>query len=287
MYKILEKELWSDGLNTVKPAIKNIYYKGNLDLAISKNPKLATVGTRRIKEYGGRIIEKWMSRFIDEGVIIVSGFMYGVDQKAHGECLRNGGKTIAVLGWGIDWKVSDSDVEMYEKILENDGLILSEYEGEAIPELWKFPQRNRIVVGLVDAVLVIEGAEKSGSMITAKLTKNFDKLLMAVPGPITSRVAEGTNNLIKRGEAKMVTSAEDVLREMGLGSGQMSLGFRSLIVDGRSLVDPILEVLVDEPKSVDELARILRLPINEVLAKVTSLSLRGLVEERGGKYCKV
>lgn len=278
VYMVLEKGLWNESLKTVKPPVKNIYYKGDISLLMGERPRLAIVGTRRITEYGAKVIEKWMSKLVDSGIVIVSGFMYGVDQKAHRECLNNGGKTIAVLGWGIDWKVADVDIELYEKILEKGGLILSEYGGCEVPELWKFPQRNRIVASISDAVLVVEGAEKSGSMITAKLAKKFDKVLLALPGPITSRVAEGTNNLIKKGDAKMVTSAEDILAEMSLGTGQMNLW------QNIKISDPILEVLADEPKSGDELARILRLPVSEVLVRLSDLSLKGLVEERKGKY---
>ncbi len=278
MYETLERDKYKKEWERVKPAIKNIFYKGDVKLLMDEKPRLAIVGSRRMTEYGAKIIEKWMSKFVDRGIIIVSGFMYGVDQKAHTECINNGGKTVAVLGWGIDWQVMDDDVEMYEKILEKGGLILSEYEGRAIPELWKFPQRNRIVAGICDAVLVIEGAEKSGSMITARLAKQFDKVLLSLPGPVTSKVAEGTNNLIKRGEAKMVTSAEDVLRGMGLEEGQMSL------LGEVKILDPILEILENESKSVDELARILRQPVNEVLIKLSYLSLRGLVSESNGKY---
>jgi DNA processing protein len=281
MYKIFGSEMWSDNLKKIKSPVKNLFYKGNINLLTSHKPRLAIVGSRRMTEYGAKIIEKWMSIFVDNGIIIVSGFMYGVDQKAHMECINCGGKTIAVLGWGIDWEVMKNDVEMYNKILESDGLILSEYEGDSIPELWKFPQRNRIVAGISDSVLVIEGAEKSGSMITARLAKQFDKRLLALPGPITSKVAEGTNNLIKLGKAEMVTCAEDVLKEMEIGSGQVSL-----LCEPKA-EDPILEILENECKSVDELARILRQPVNEILIKLSNLSLRGLVEERAGKYWNI
>jgi DNA processing protein len=293
---VFEKDLWGNNLKIIKPPVKNIFYKGDINLLTGEYPRLAIVGSRRMTEYGGRVIEKWMSKIVDAGIVIVSGFMYGVDQKAHWECIKNGGKTIAVLGWGIDWKVMDSDVEIYEKILESGGLILSEYEGDARPELWKFPQRNRIVAGISDAVLVVEGAIKSGSMITAKLTKQFDKKLLALPGMVVSKVAEGTNNLIKTGEAKMVTSADDVLREMGLGVGQMELVLSCQMSPTRAdqpltedvrYRDPVLEILEDESKSVDELARILRQPVNEVLIKLSNLSLKGLVEEKNGKYWRM
>lgn len=278
---VLEEILWSKDLKNIKPKLKKLYYKGNVDLLVGEYPRLAIVGSRRMTEYGAKVIEKWMSELVNAGVVIVSGFMYGVDQKAHSECLKNAGKTVAVLGWGIDWRVAENDIEMYEKILEKDGLILSEYEGEKAAELWTFPARDRVMAGICDAVLVIEAAEKSGSLITVKFARSFSKKVLAVPGQVTSKVAEGTNGLIKRGEAVLVSSASDVLRELGLGTGQMSL-----LVD-RYSYDPILSLLSDEPKTVDEISRLLKINMAELLSKLTEMSLVGQVEERAGKYWKV
>ena len=189
-----------------------------------------------------------------------------------------GGKTVAVLGWGIDLPVAENDIEIYEKILEVDSLIVSEYEGQKQAELWTFPARDRVMAGICDAVLVVEAAEKSGSLITVKFAKQFGKKVFAVPGQVTSKVAEGTNGLIKRGEAILVSSVNDILREMNLATGQMSL-----LVD-RYVSDPILSLLSDEPKTVDEISRILRINMSELLSKLTEMSLMGQVEERAGKY---
>ena len=146
-----------------------------------------------MSDYGQRVIEKWMSVFVQKGITIVSGFMYGVDQAAHKACLENGGKTIAVLGWGIDMKVASDDQILYQNILEVNSLIVSEYEGETLGNRVTFPRRNRIVAGVADAVLVIEAAEKSGSLITARLANSFGKPLLALPGLVTNKIAEGTN----------------------------------------------------------------------------------------------
>ena len=254
-----------------------MYYKGNIDLLLDDSPKLAIVGSRRMTDYGARVIEKWMPLLVERGVTIVSGFMYGVDQTAHRTCIENGGKTIAVLGWGIDWQVAREDEDLYRKILEDNGLILSEYEGKTAPLLWFFPQRNRIVAGISDAVLVIEGSAKSGSMITAKLATRFGRKLLAIPGPVTSRVAEGTNGLIRDGKAKAVTSAEEILEEMGLVPGQMKLEVN--LVD-----DPMLSLLADGERSVDELTRLLKMSVAQVLGKLTELTLCGMITEAGGKY---
>lgn len=280
MTQVLASGKYRGAWEKIKPKLGKLYYKGNIDLILSDQPRLAIVGSRRMTEYGAKVIEKWMIELIHAGVIIVSGFMYGVDQKAHKECIDNGGKTVTVLGWGIDWQVSENDVEVYEKIIETGGLILSEYEGEKPAELWTFPARDRVMAGICDAVLVVEAAEKSGSLITAKFARSFGKKVLAVPGQVTSKVAEGTNGLIKRGEGIMVSSASDILKEMNLSAGQMSL-----LVD-RYSSDPVMSLLSDEPKTVDEISRILKINMTELLSKLTEMSLLGVVEERGGKFWK-
>lgn len=273
----LPKEKWSQSLRQIKPEILSLFYKGEIDLLLNSSPKLAIVGSRRMTEYGQRVIEKWMPTLVEKGVTIVSGFMYGVDQTAHRACLDNGGKTVAVLGWGIDWPVAQIDEELYQRIIEVDSLILSEYPDKTVPELWMFPQRNRIVAGIADAVLVVEGALKSGSLITARLATSFGKKLLAVPGPVTSRVAEGTNSLIRDGKARAVLTAEDILKEMGLSPGQMTLSLENID-------DPLVSLLADGERSVDEMSRLLKLSVGEVLGKLTQLALAGLVTEAAGKY---
>lgn len=269
-------ERWTEDLKRVKPRILNIYYRGNVELLLNNSPKLAIVGSRRMSDYGLRVIEKWIPTFVSRGVTIVSGFMYGVDQAAHKACIENGGKTIAVLGWGIENAVSSGDQKLYEKLLEVDSLILSEWQNQR-SEKWTFPERNRIVAGISDAVLVIEGAEKSGSMITARLARRFGKKLMALPGQVTSTLAGGTNKFIRQGKAAMVTTAEDVLKEMGLKNGQVEL-------DLKSGLDPLIDLLRESDRSVDELVRLSRLQLPEVLQKLTELVLVDEVIERAGKF---
>lgn len=273
----LEKDRWSKNLFNITPRIERLYYKGMAELLLDDKPKLAIVGSRHVTDYGVRVIEKWMPEIVAAGITVVSGFMYGVDQVAHRACLENGGKTIAVLGWGIEKNPANDDVEIYEKIIENGSLILSEYEGKCGGNTWTFPARNRIVAGISDAVLVVEAAEKSGSLITARLAGKYDKKLMAVPGMVTSKVAEGTNELIKTGKAGMVTTAAEIIRGMGLSSGQVAFDWQEININ------PILAILQREDKSVDELAALLRISIPEVLGKLTELSLAGKITERAGK----
>jgi len=278
----LAKEKWSESLLKIKPPVEKVFYKGSIDLLLNDSLKLAIVGSRRVTDYGEKVIEKWMPSLVQRGVTIVSGFMYGVDQVAHKACLENGGKTIAVLGWGIDWQVAQQDKELYQKIIEVDSLIVSEYENQTVPELWMFPQRNRIVTGVSDAVLVVEGAEKSGSLITARLAGEMGVPLLAVPGPVFSRVSVGTNSLIRDGKAKLVSSADDVLAAMELSAGQMSMFLKNSKT--QELKNPVLEMLERGEKSADELSRILKMPIAKLMNEIFELEMNGLVEEKAGKY---
>ncbi|MBU1457910.1 DNA-protecting protein DprA [Patescibacteria group bacterium] len=201
-----------------------VYCKGDLGLLDEGKVRLAIVGSRKMTDYGRRVIEKQVPVLVQAGVVIVSGFMYGVDQAAHEVCLDCGGETIAVLGWGIDRGLSIEDEKLYEKFIKGKSLMMSEYYGEAMAEQWMFVQRNRIVVGLSAAVLVVEAAVKSGTMTSVRWAKKMNKPVLCVPGLITSKVSEGANGLIKSGEAKMVTGVEDILEVLGLKPGQMKLG---------------------------------------------------------------
>ena len=172
---------------------------------------LAVVGSRKLTNYGKQTIERIVGELAMAGITIVSGFMYGADAEAHRATVKVGGRTIAVMPCGIDRISPEDQEELYNDILENNGLIISEYEGDMTPALWTYPRRNRIVAGLSKAVLIIEAGEKSGSLITANLAKKFGRKIFAIPGPITSSVSIGTNRLIKEG-AEMVISAKDILK---------------------------------------------------------------------------
>jgi len=171
---------------------------------------LAVVGSRKLTSYGKQVMERLVGEIALAGITIVSGFMYGGDAIAHEAVVKAGGRTIAVMPCGINKIHPEYQEDLYNEILENNGLIISEYEGDIGPALWTYPQRNRIVAGLSKALLVVEAGEKSGCLITANCAKKFDRKIFAVPGPITSSVSKGSNVLIKEG-AEMVLSAKDVL----------------------------------------------------------------------------
>lgn len=240
---------------------KKLYYSGIWDSDLFTNC-VAIIGSRRMTEYGRRAIEIIIPQLVFKKKTIVSGFMYGVDQYAHEMCLESGGKTIAVLGWGIKQTLEDNDKKLAESIVTSGGLLLSEWEDQK-PTLWTFPVRNRIVAALSSDVIVVEAAAKSGSLITATIAHKLKRKLWAVPGPITSRTSEGTNALIVDGKAKMWIGQSQKRTESD---------------------DPILAALGDEAMTTDELARAIGAPVSEIGAQLSMLTLTGDVVERGGKY---
>ncbi|MBI2330259.1 DNA-protecting protein DprA [Candidatus Daviesbacteria bacterium] len=241
---------------------RQLYYSGNLNPEIFKDC-VAVVGSRKMTDYGSRVVEKIIPALISSGKTVVSGFMYGVDQYAHRICTESGGQTIAVLGWGINTILTGEDFKLAKKIISSGGLLLSEWETMKASH-WTFPSRNRIVAALSSEVIVAEAAEKSGSLITAAMACKLKRKLWAVPGPITSRTSKGTNQLIAKGVAKI-----------WLGESSQI----SFLPD-----DPLVQILLNEALTTDEIARKLQMPVSEAGAKLSLLLLSGQIMEKGGKY---
>jgi len=173
---------------------------------------IAVVGTRRTTQYGREVTKILTEELVASGFTIVSGLAIGVDAISHKTAIENGGKTIAVLGCGVDCCYPLSNQHIYNSIVKGSGCVVSEYPLALRPTRGSFPVRNRIIAGLASGVLVTEGAEDSGSLITADYARKFGRPVFAVPGPITSSLSKGPYKLIQKG-AKLVTKAEDILKE--------------------------------------------------------------------------
>jgi DNA processing protein len=250
-----------------------IWYRGTWDKAIF-NKCAAVIGTRRISDYGRRVVEKLIPELVSKGYTIVSGFMYGVDQAAHKRTLECGGRTIGVLGWGIDWKMTIRDEALAEQIIGGKGLIMSEWEQQK-PMLWTFPSRNRIVAALCSDVYVVEAAIKSGALITVAEARSLNKNIWSVPGSVTSRLCDGTNWLIQQGMAKVwlpETQARNVQE--------------SIIESVKSITmkQKISSLLMIDTYTLDEIARKLKVEINKLSVEMSLLELAGLIAEEGGRY---
>lgn len=192
-----------------------IYLRGNWDQTEKLNIKVGVVGTRRMTAYGKNSTQKIVSGLAQNGVTIVSGLAEGIDTIAHKTAIENNGKTIAVLGSGIDVIYPISNFDLYFQIIKKEGLIVSEYPPGFKPTKSSFPLRNRIISGLSNAVVVIEGKKTSGALITAKYALDQGKEVFAVPGPINSPTSEATTYLIKQG-ATIASNAGDIIEELHL-----------------------------------------------------------------------
>ena len=195
--------------NIYAPPI-TIFAKGDISLLNSKS--IAIVGSREPSKYGIYVAEKFSKELSKEGITIVSGLARGIDTFAHVGALSSFSKTIAVLGSGIDVVYPKENAKYYREISEK-GLIISEYIVGTAPESKNFPQRNRIISGLSDGVLVVEARKNSGTMITTDFALEQGKELYVIPGNITSNLRAGTNNLIKEG-AKLVTDVYEILEDL-------------------------------------------------------------------------
>ena len=266
-----------------KDAPEKIYYKGNWDSEIFKNC-LAVVGSRRLTSYGRKITEQLVTEIASAGVTIVSGFMYGGDEAAHKAAAEAGGRTIAVMPCGIDMIHPEYQEELYNKILENKGLIISEYEGKFPPANWTYPRRNRIVAGLSKAVLIVEAGLNSGTLITAEYAKKFGRKIFAVPGPLTSEVSKGTLGLI-RGGAEAVGNAEEILRYYKIkGTIRENKGMIREIKGVEGLEREIVDQLKKEPMEADGLARMLGMSVSKIGTTLSLMQLKGFINQEGGKY---
>ncbi|PJE69273.1 DNA-protecting protein DprA [Candidatus Shapirobacteria bacterium CG10_big_fil_rev_8_21_14_0_10_38_14] len=278
-------------------APQKLYYKGNFCDEIFENC-LAVVGSRRLTSYGRRATEQLITEIAAAGVTIVSGFMFGGDEAAHSAAVKAGGKTIAVMPCGINIIHPEYQAELYNEILETGGLIISEYEGNFLPQTWSFVQRDRIVAGLSKAVLVTEASLNSGSLITAGYAKKFGRKVFSLPGQIFSEVSKGTIKLIKEG-AEVVTEARDilsfykVLRSGVIPGLTRNPGFVKKTLDSRfrgndnnlgSLEGKIIDWLKREPMEADAIARALCVPAAKLGMTLSLMQLKGIINQESGKY---
>lgn len=255
-------------LRQVKTWPHKLFYRGEWKADLFSKCA-AVVGSRRMTSYGEKVIEILIPRLVEEGWTIVSGFMYGVDMAAHRAAVENGGRTIAVLGWGINNKSTRyRDEQMEQRIIQTGGLIISEWE-EQLGALWTFPQRNRIVAGISRELYVVEAAERSGALITAELAYKLGRTIWAVPGPVTSGVSVGTNRWIEEGKARPWSP--------------VNKDFKTDTVCTKEEAE-VCTVLQNDILGLDELVRKMGKDPGRLGGLLTQMELKGLVEERGGKF---
>lgn len=281
----LTDERYPKLLKQISDAPFVLYIKGKkTDTPINLERTIGVVGTRKITHYGEDATQRLVAGLVAHGFTIVSGLAYGVDAVAHQSAIDNGGKTIAVLGCGIDIIAPPSNARLYQDIIEGHGAIVSEMPLGLRPNKGLFPARNRIISGLSLGVIVTEGADDSGALITARNAGEQGREVFAVPGPITSPYSKGPAKLLKNG-ATLVESAEDIVEALGI----QKIGRQG---DGKALrgetkeEQKILDVLSDRTMQMDELVHATGLTIQTLGATLTILEMRGWIRELGEKeYC--
>jgi DNA processing protein len=246
------------------------------DTEILEEPAVAIVGARSCSSYGAGVARELARELARAGVVVVSGLARGIDGEAHRGTLEGGGRTVAVLGCGIDRDYPRSHSELARRIREH-GAVVSEYPPGVEPAPWRFPARNRIIAGLCAATVVVEARERSGALITADFALELGRDVFAVPGEITSALSAGTNDLLRQGAAPLL-SAGDVLEALGLESAVRQLPPLS------PAGSQVLRLLADGARDADDIARASGRTTAEVAAVLVELELAGVASEADGLY---
>ncbi len=274
---IQQDESYPKRLNEIDQPPPVLYTQGKIDP--DDEWSVAIVGTRRVTAYGRQVAEDIAGRLARNGLTIISGLARGVDSIAHQAALDAGGRTIAVLGSGLDRIYPPENRHLAEQIKAN-GAIISEFSPNTPPEASNFPQRNRLISGLSLAVIVIEAGIKSGALITASFAADQGREVFAVPGNITSPGSMGTNRLIQNG-AHPLLSAEQVLEILELSMVAEHRSAR-VALPSDAVEAQLFEILGVEPLHIDEVTNRTEIPVEKVTASLALMELKGMVRQVGG-----
>jgi DNA processing protein len=273
---------WNDAL--YPPHLKEVvqpppvlYMRG--EMTLEDHWAVAIVGTRQVTSYGRQVTEELATVLAQSGVTVVSGLARGVDAVAHAAALKAGGRTLAVLGSGVDKIYPPEHRQMAEKMMAQ-GAIISDYAPGTPPDASNFPPRNRIISGLSMAVVVIEAGETSGALITADFAAEQGREVFAVPGNIIAPQSKGTNKLIANG-ARPMLSPQQVLETLDLSHNVERREVRR-VVPADPTEATLLNILNQQPVHVDDIRAQSGLPIEQVSATLTMMELKGLVRQVGG-----
>lgn len=292
--KKLERQMQNEGAQVLElgdklypPLLSEIYdppallfYKG--DIKLLSSPCIAIVGTRKNTFYGQQAAIRFASSLSKQGFTIVSGLALGIDSIAHSACLENNGRTIAVLGSGVDRAsiYPASNRYLAAKIIERGGLICSEFPLGTQPQRYNFPLRNRIIAGLSQATIVVEAAVKSGALITATCAMDQNREVFAVPGSIFSEVSLGPNSLLKQG-ASLATSVEELLDTLDLKHLSSYIKKDKIRPESKE-EEAILSLIGHEPLHIDEIKRKSQLSSPVLSSTLTLMEMRGIIRNLGG-----
>jgi len=254
----------------------SLWIRGDADPGVLAEPAVAIVGARACSGYGRTVARMLASGTAAAGAVVVSGLARGIDGEAHRGALAAPGRTVAVLGCGVDRDYPAAHAELAHAIVAGGGLVVSEYAPGVEPAPWRFPARNRIIAGLAAATVVVEARERSGALITADFALEDGREVLAVPGEVTSALSAGTNALLRQG-ATPATSAADVLEALGLETRPVAAEEPD---DPTSVA--ILAALAAGSTTADGLVRATGLAAGDVATALTLLELAGRVAVEEG-----
>lgn len=275
-------------LRNIEDAPYVVFYKG--DITCLDRPSIAIIGTRKPSYYGKKMAKTIAETFSELGICVVSGFAMGIDSYAHQAALQKTGNTIAVCGCGLNIDYPASNQKLREDILASGGLLLSEYTLDTMPVSYHFPFRNRIISGLSDMVIFVEGSIKSGGMHTVNKAIEQGKPVYAVPGNIDNALSEGPNSLLARGEAKFYYIFEEALAELKISD--KLLASPSKIKEDKAgelegLQLEIYKLLSLSPRGFDELVELCKKPPDEIQIAVAYLELLEYIQRMGGNTYQI
>lgn len=279
--KKLAKEYWPIGLDEIPQPPLELYILGEFpeeDLIY-----LCVVGSRKFTSYGREACEKLIAGLKGYPIAIVSGFAIGIDTIAHKKALEVGLKTLVFPGSGLgkDAIYPKTNIKIMEEVINKGGCFISEYEPDFKATTWSFPMRNRLMAGISKAVLVIEAEEKSGTMITARLATEYNKDVLAIPGPIFSPNSKGTNKLLRLG-ATPITNSLELLEALGFETEQDENIQQKLFEDLSEEEKKVIKIL-REPKPRDELIHELSMPIQQANSLLSVMEIKNIIKEELGE----
>lgn len=274
----IDDKKYPNKLRKIKNPPEKLYVLGDENILLSTG--IAIVGSRNYTEYGKRYAIQFSKELAKQNLTIISGMALGIDTFAHEGTLSVGGKTIAVLGSGFNYIYPEENKELFYKIINNGGAVISEYEPNTIPNPKNFPVRNRIVSGLSEGILVVEAGYRSGTSITANLAVKQDKKVFCIPSNLDRKNGIGTNNLIKDG-ATLVTCIDDILQ--GLNLEKIEHKVEPKIIIPKEYID-IYEAIEDEDTNINIICKKLKTDISQINASLMLMELEGYIKSLPGNY---
>ena len=274
-------DLYPERLRYIENPPSRLYAEGKVE--ILNEFGIAVIGSRTNTQYGEKMCRKFVKDLVQYNINIVSGLAIGIDSIAHKTCLKNSGKTIAVLPSGLKNIYPSANRELAHAIIDNGGVVLTEYEANTKADSAKFLERNRIVAGLGMGTLVIEGGARSGTSVTARFTEEVGKPVFCIPSSLENIKGKGTNELIQNG-SKLITCVDDILEYYtDIVFSKNNTMSKENLLDIPQELRTVYKTIKDVPLDVNEIARKTGLPIREVNYKTMLLQLENKIKELPGQ----